>query len=169
MDEQASKELKIIKKELDKNGISFDGLTPKAQNLLIKSEEFLQTQKDNFKNCFQNAIKIKYDVRTFCESQGLSRATIYKKDKKGINQYSDVIKYINSRSSNFDAYKNQIISELYSNKSENMQLLNKLLEHEAAYFFMKEKVEEQNHTIKSLQDELNVMKKLYSGTNSNLN
>lgn len=28
-------------------------------------------------------IKIKYDVRAFCEVQGLSRVIIYKKDKKG--------------------------------------------------------------------------------------
>ena len=39
---------------------------------------------------------------------------------------------------------------------------------EAEYYFMKEKVEEQNQTIKNLQDELNTLRKLY-GTNSNFN
>lgn len=52
MDEQNSQELKIVKRDLEKNGISFNSLTPKAQNLLIKSEEFLQTQKDKFKESF---------------------------------------------------------------------------------------------------------------------
>ena len=31
---------------------------------------------------------------------------------------------------------------------------------------MKEKVEEQNHTIKNLQDELNALRKLYGNTNN---
>ena len=53
MDEQNSQELKIVKRDLEKNGISFNSLTPKAQNLLIKSEDFLQTQKDKFKESFQ--------------------------------------------------------------------------------------------------------------------
>ena len=131
MDEQNSKELKIVKRELEKNGITYNNLSEKAQNLLLKSEEFLQTQKDNFKDSFQSANKVKYDVQSFCESQGLSRATIYKKNKQGINQYSDVIKYINSRSANFEAFKKQIISEMYSSKDEDAQLLNNLLSHEA--------------------------------------
>lgn len=168
MDEQNSQELKIVKRDLEKNGISFNSLTPKAQNLLIKSEEFLQTQKDKFKDSFQAANKLKYDVQSFCESQGLSRAAIYKKNKQGINQYSDVIKYINSRSANYEAFKKQTISEMYSSKDEDAQLLNNLLTHEAEYYFMKEKVEEQNQTIKNLQDELNTLRKLY-GTNSNFN
>lgn len=166
MDEQNSKELKIVKRELEKNGITYNNLSEKAQNLLLKSEEFLQTQKDNFKDSFQSANKVKYDVQSFCESQGLSRATIYKKNKQGINQYSDVIKYINSRSANFEAFKKQIISEMYSSKDEDAQLLNNLLSHEAEYYFMKEKVEEQNHTIKNLQDELNALRKLYGNTNN---
>lgn len=41
MDEQNSKELKIVKRELEKNGITYKNLSEKAQNLLLKSEEFL--------------------------------------------------------------------------------------------------------------------------------
>ena len=161
MDKQNNQELKILKKNLEKNNVSFNSLTPKAQNLLIKSEEFLQTQKDKFKVSFQAANKVKYDVQSFCESQGLSRAAIYKKNKQGINQYSDVIKYINSRSANYEAFKKQTISEIYSSNNDgDAQLLNNLLNHEAEYYFMKKKVEEQNQIIKKLQDELVALRKL---------
>lgn len=169
MDKQNSKELKTVKRELEKNEISFSELTPKAQHLLVKAEEFLQKQKDSFKEAFQTASKVKYDVQSFCESQEMSRAAIYKKNKKGINQYSDVIKYINSRAANFEAYKKKIISEMYTSKEEESKILNSLLSHEAEYLFMKEKLEEKNQTIKNLQEELSTYKKIFGNQNSSIN
>ena len=50
---------------------------------------------------------------------------------------------------------------MYKEKNEDAQLLCKLLLHEAEYIFMQEKLEEQNHTIKNLNEEINALKKLY--------
>lgn len=172
MDEQKSKkvnEINIIKRELDKNGIAYDKLSPKAKQLLIQSERFLEIQKDTLKRNIQEINRTKYDVQSFCAYQGIARATIYKKNKNGINQYSDVIKYINSRYGNFEAFKTKMISDMYKEKNEDAQLLNKLLLHEAEYIFMQEKLEEQNHTIKNLNEEINSLKKLYGNKNQTIN
>ena len=159
MDEQElSKTIRTIEHELEKLGTSYNELTPKAQQMLVKVEDFLEHQKNDFKTVYKNSMDIKFSVLDFCEYAGISRAAIYKNNKDGVNHYENVIAYINSRNANFEATKKSLIKESYNNIDADAKLLNKLLSNEAKYQLAQEKISELELTIKRLKEENELLK-----------
>lgn len=160
------KYLKSIQRELDKISYDFKDLSEKEKDMLIKVEHFIEHQKLEFKSKFKDCIHIKCNVDSYCKYIGISRATIYKK-YNGINPYSKIITYINSRTANLESFKKNLIKDYYKAIDNDTKIIEQLLTHEVEYIQMKNKLEEiinENNylkdKIKLLEDDLNKSTKL---------
>lgn len=91
--------------------------------------------------------------RDFCIECNINRATLYKKNSEGKNNYEVVIQFINSRGSEIKELTQRLIEKPRKENNNDIKKIRKLVMRDVEYMKLQDRVKELEKKIKSLEKE----------------
>lgn len=147
-------EKRNIRKELLKIDIDYDNLTEKEKSMLDLADDWMEKKFEYSKKKIHEIRKYDYSIRDFCIECNINRATLYKKNSEGKNNYEVVIQFINSRGSEIKELTQRLIEKpRKENNNDINEKIRKLVMRDVEYMKLQDRVKELEKKIKSLEKE----------------
>lgn len=147
-------EKRNIRKELLKIDIDYDNLTEKEKSMLDLADEWMEKKFEYSKKKIHEIRKYDYSIRDFCIECNINRATLYKKNSEGKNNYEVVIQFINSRGSEIKELTQRLIEKpRKENNNDINEKIRKLVMRDVEYMKLQDRLKELEKKIKSLEKE----------------
>lgn len=157
MEEQ--KNLNEMIRELNKHNIKYEELSIKEKEMIEKAYNWMKKEHEDSVDKIKSITSKRYTLNEFCKKNNLNRSTLYQKRDNEL-MYESVILFINSAGNSMKAKDSYLLRNYNSEYTKELKhKIDLLVKRDVEYMQLKEKVKEQEKTIKRLTETNNELLK----------